>query len=96
MYWKYSVKAYRETYEHFILPVNIEDLLTEQGVLPPVFKKQRGRPPTKRTRKGAWKRKQNKRSNYHELGQIVGNVGRPQHTMDGDSEPEIENYLFLL
>ena len=53
VYWKYSVQAYRETYEHFILPVNIEDLPLEQGVLPLVFKKQRGRPLTKRIRKGA-------------------------------------------
>jgi hypothetical protein len=68
IYWKYSVQAYRETYEHFILPVNIEDLPLEQGVLPLVFKKQRGRPPTKRIRKGAWKRKQRKCGNCHELG----------------------------
>ncbi len=54
---RYSVEVYRRTYEHFILPMNIENLVSEQGILPPVFKKQRGRPKTKRIRKDAYKRK---------------------------------------
>lgn len=51
--WNYSVEAYRKTYSHFLIPISIENLTSEEGVLPPIFKKQRGRPPTKRIRKGA-------------------------------------------
>jgi SWIM zinc finger len=55
--YQYSVECYRETYNHFLIPVSIEDLLSKDGVFPPAFKKLRGRPLTKRIRKGALKRK---------------------------------------
>ena len=63
--WIYSVKAYRATYHHFLLPVNIDNLPSNNRVLPLEFKKQRGRPPTKRIRKGAWRRKTMHCSNCH-------------------------------
>lgn len=40
------------------MPISVENLASTDDVLPPKFKKQRGRPPTKRIRKGAWKRKE--------------------------------------
>jgi len=40
-----------------LLPVNINNLPSDNGVLPPEFKKQRGKPLTKRIRKGAQKQK---------------------------------------
>jgi hypothetical protein len=58
MDWKYSVDAYKKTYKHFLVPLSIEDLPSEPGILPPVAKKQRGRPKTKRIRKGAYTRKE--------------------------------------
>jgi hypothetical protein len=51
--WIHSVEAYRATYHHFLLLVDINNLPSDNEVLPPEFKKQRGRPPTKRIRKGA-------------------------------------------
>jgi hypothetical protein len=58
MDWKYLVKAYKETYKHFLIPLSIKDLPSEPGILPLVAKKQRGRPKTKRIWKGAYKRKE--------------------------------------
>jgi hypothetical protein len=52
-YLYYTVSSYRKTYEHFLKPVSMENLLSKPGILPPVFKKQRRRPKTKRIRKGA-------------------------------------------
>jgi len=51
--WTYSVEAYQKTYSYFIWPVNIKNLPSDNEVLPLVFQKQRGRPLTKRIRKGA-------------------------------------------
>jgi hypothetical protein len=62
------MKAYRATYEHFVMPINIENLESTTGIQPPQFKKLRGRPKTKRIRKGAWKRKQFHCKNCQELG----------------------------
>lgn len=56
-YLYYTVSSYMKTYEHFLKPVSMENLSSKLGLLPPVFKNQRGRPKTKRIRKGAWKRK---------------------------------------
>ena len=56
---EYTVPIYRKMYMHFLRPFNIENL-SAANVLPPVFKKQHGRPTTKRIRKGDWKRKETK------------------------------------
>jgi hypothetical protein len=45
---------------HFLRPFSIENLPSTTDALPLVFKKQRGRPTTKRVRKGDWKRRENK------------------------------------
>jgi hypothetical protein len=63
--WIYLVEAYRATYSRFLLPVNINNLPSEEGVLPLVFQKQHGRPLTKRIQKGGWKRKTMHCSNCH-------------------------------
>jgi hypothetical protein len=57
---EYTVSAYRRTYAHFLRPFSIENLPSTTNALLLVFKKQRGRPTTKRVRKGDWKRRENK------------------------------------
>jgi hypothetical protein len=37
--WKFSVKALRKTYSHFLVPISIENLSSKEGVQPPVVKK---------------------------------------------------------
>ena len=54
---RYRIEVYRKTYKHFILLINVENLTLKQGILPLEFKKQRGRPRTKRIRRGASKKK---------------------------------------
>lgn len=51
------------TYKHFLTPFSSGNLALDPKVLPPEFKKQRGRPKVKRIRKGNWKRKAQKCSN---------------------------------
>jgi hypothetical protein len=51
--WKFSVKALTQMYSHSLVPISIENLSSEEGVQPLVVKKQRGRPKTKKIRKGA-------------------------------------------
>ncbi len=69
--WHYSVKAYRETYQHFLLLISVENLASTDDVLLPKFKKQRGRPLTKRIRNGAWKRKELHCSNCKGTGHNI-------------------------
>jgi hypothetical protein len=44
---EYTVSTYRKMYNHFLQLFSIENLQSEPRVLPPIFKKQRGRPTTK-------------------------------------------------
>ena len=57
---EYTTPIYRKTYKRFLRPFSIENLASIPTVLPPVFQQQRGRPTTKRKRKGDWKRKATK------------------------------------
>jgi cytochrome c553 len=98
MDWIYSVEAYRKTYSRFLLPVNIDNLPSEDGVLPPVYQKQRGRPPTKRIRKGAWKRKATHCSNCHGTDHNIRKCrhapalnGRQQRARDRESSISSES-----
>jgi hypothetical protein len=59
------------------LPISIKNLSSTKGVLPPEFKKQRGRPLTKRIRKGAWKRGALHCSNCNGTGH---NIQKCRHT----------------
>jgi hypothetical protein len=68
---EYTVSTYRKTYNHFLWPFSIENLPSKAGILPPVFKNQRGRPTTKRIRKGAWKRKETKCSKCQGVGHNI-------------------------
>lgn len=52
----YTVLAYRATYKHYMVPFSIKDLPLDPDIHPPVIRRQRGRPKTKRIRKGSWKR----------------------------------------
>ena len=54
--FKYSIEALRETYKHFLVLISIENLPTDEDILPLVAKKQCRRPKTKRIRKNAWKK----------------------------------------
>ena len=65
------MSAYRNTYAYFLQPFSIENLLSTPEILPPVFEKQRGRPASKRIRKGAWKRKARKCSKCQGLGHNI-------------------------
>jgi hypothetical protein len=65
------VSTYRKTYEHFLWPFNIENLASTSRVLLLVFKKQRGRPTTKRIWKGDWKRKKTKCSKCYGHGHNI-------------------------
>jgi hypothetical protein len=56
----YCVRTLRRTYQCFLLPFSIQDLESTSGCEPPEYKKQPGRPKTKRIRKGAFKRKETK------------------------------------
>ena len=62
------MQAYRNTYKHFLVPFSTKDLPSTLGILPLVYKRQRGRPKTKRIRKGAWKRKTTRCGNCHGTG----------------------------
>jgi len=86
---EYTLLVYRKTYSHFLWPLSIENLESASGVLPPVFKKQRGRPTTKRIRKGARKRKEKKCSKCHGTGHNIRKCrfapainGRQQRTQE--------------
>jgi hypothetical protein len=68
---EYTVSAYRKTYEHFLRPFSIENLASTPGFFPPVFKNQRGRPITKRFRRGVYKRKEKKCSKCHGRGHNI-------------------------
>ena len=96
---RYLVQAYRETYKHFLRPMSIENLPSNPKILPPIAKKQRGRPKTKRIRKGAWKRKETHCRNcgetsYNSAGcqSAPASNGRQQRARDRelsvDSSPE--------
>ena len=64
----YKLRVYRETYSWFVQPVSIQDLESDPNIHPPIIKKQRGRPKTKRIRKGAYKRKPKQCSICKEFG----------------------------
>jgi hypothetical protein len=47
----HTLKVYRHTYSWFLRPVSIQDLESDPNIHPPIVRKQRGRPRTKRIRK---------------------------------------------
>jgi hypothetical protein len=91
---QYIIQYYKNTYKHFLIPINIENLASDSGILPPVFKKQRGRPKTKRIRKGAWKKKATLCSNCQGTGhnrrtcRFAPAHSRRQRARDHDSDVE--------
>jgi hypothetical protein len=102
-FWKYyKVRVYRDTYSEFLQPFPIQDLATSEYIYPPIVRRQRGRPKSKRIRKGDHKRKQKKYSTCREKGhdkrscrnQPVAN-GRRQRARDrvlsssSDSAPDL-------
>jgi hypothetical protein len=63
-----TIETYHQTYEHFAVPINIENLDSTAGIQPPEFKKQRGQLKAKRIRKGSWKQKATHCKNCNETG----------------------------
>jgi hypothetical protein len=59
----YQTRKLYKTYKRFLKPVSIQDLPSLIGCLPPEYKKQPGRPRTKRFQKGESKRKATKCGN---------------------------------
>ncbi len=53
----FMTDALKKMYSHFLVPISIENLTIDKTISPPIVKRQRGRPKTKRIRKGAWSRK---------------------------------------
>jgi hypothetical protein len=78
----YYVKTLHKTYERFLVPFSIQDLPSSIGCYPPEYKKQPGRPRTKRIRKGASKRKPTTCGNCGQKGQHNKRTCRsaPKHT----------------
>ena len=54
----YSTRVYQKTYSKALIPISIENLVSDQSIKPPIIQKQAGRPKTKRVRKGDWQSKQ--------------------------------------
>ena len=65
---QYTTDYFRRTYSHAVVPVSINDLQSDSSVLPPLTRKQAGRPRTKRYRKGQWARKQRQCGNCLDWG----------------------------
>jgi hypothetical protein len=65
---QYTTDYFRHTYSHPIIPISINDLQSDSLMLPPLIRKQPGRPRTKRYRKGQWTRKQKQCGNCLDWG----------------------------
>jgi hypothetical protein len=65
---QYTTDYFRRTYSHPLIPISINGLQSDPAILPPLIRKQPGRPRTKRYRKGQWKRKQKQCSNCLDWG----------------------------
>ena len=63
----YTLKAYWDIYKKLITPVSIENLTSNPIIQPPRLVKKRGRPKTKRYRKGETKQSQRKYRRCREL-----------------------------
>jgi hypothetical protein len=83
--YQYSVECYWKTYSHFLLPISVEDLPSKEGVLLPEFKRPRGRPLTKRIRKGAWKVRRLHCSNCNEVDHNIRKC-RPAPALNGQRQ----------
>jgi hypothetical protein len=59
----YALAAFQTTYERPIYLVLIDELRPDPSIKAPLARRQRGRPPTTRIRKGRWARKKYKCSN---------------------------------
>jgi hypothetical protein len=69
MFWKYyKVRVYRDTYSEFLEPFSIQDLPSSEHIYPPVLRRQRGRPKSKRFRKGEHQRNPKKCSTCSQKG----------------------------
>jgi hypothetical protein len=64
----YKVRVYRDTYSVFLEPFSIEDLSSSEHIHPPIVRRQRGRPKTKRYRKGDYQRRHKKCGTCSEKG----------------------------
>ncbi len=67
----YTLKVYQDTYKKSITPILIENLTSDLFIQPPRLVKKRGRPNTKRHRKGETKQSQRKYRRCRELGHNV-------------------------
>jgi hypothetical protein len=70
-YWAYRMRSYRKTYQNPMIPVSIEDLASDSRIYPPKLGKLRGRPKTKRIRRGAWNRQPRQCRNCKQTGHNI-------------------------
>jgi hypothetical protein len=76
-----SQKAYFKP----LIPISIENLVSDQNIKPPIIQKQACRPKTERIKKRVWQRKQTRRGNFFDWGYNRGRcTGLP--ASDGRSE----------
>jgi hypothetical protein len=64
----YKVGAFRKCYSVPMPPLSTENLIPNIEIKPPIIVRKRGRPKTKRIRKGAWKKKSTQCSTCQGLG----------------------------
>jgi hypothetical protein len=68
-FWTYyKLRVYRDIYSVFLIPFSSQDLPLSEHIHPPVLRRQRGQPKTKRYRKGEQKRRPKKCGTCGEKG----------------------------
>ena len=67
-HWTGTIRSYRKTYYISMKLISIENLPSDSNVLPPKLSRLRGRPKTKRIRKGAWNRQSRQCGNCKQTG----------------------------
>jgi hypothetical protein len=60
----HKLRVYQATYSRFLWPISIQDLELDPNIHPPILRKQRGRPKSKRLQKGEENRKRKTCGNY--------------------------------
>jgi hypothetical protein len=90
---RYTTDYFRRTYSHAVVPVSINDLQSDSSVLPPLTRKQAGRPRTKRYRKGQWARKQRQCGNCLDWGHYHSSQRPPAKRHGTNNLPPFITYL---
>ena len=94
---EYTTETYRATYAEPLYPLSIEGLTPDLNVKPPILVKQRGRPKTKRIRKGQYARKKRRCGNCGQLATHNSRSCRAQPAdIEGEEPESVETNLDVL